>query len=150
MSTTIRDQLVQALKARLETITVANSYETEVNNVYDYKTDTIDPDLMPAANIKDVSEESVRRGLIFHNKLSIEISIHIAGNVRTDIRNFKGDVTKAIGTDVSFGGLSQNTFPPDNESFTNEGMVSDEVMAMTLAFQIDYLTKNFDNFNIPT
>jgi len=150
MSDTIRDQIIQALKTRLETITVANGYETNIANVYDYKADTIDPSLMPAANIKDPNESQLRRGRNLHCSLEIEIIIHIAGNNRAAIRNFYGDIVKAIGVDVRFGGLSQNTFPAGNASVANENSVSDEVMSMTLSFQIDYVTQNFNLFNLAT
>ncbi len=113
-----KEQIVQAVKTRLETITTANGYHTNLgSNIYEWKQNPHNETDVLAAVIRDTDCEEVnildQSSSGIHTKiLSMEIEIIAASStVPAVLRQAEADVNKAIGTDTTFGGLAIDTTP---------------------------------------
>jgi hypothetical protein len=113
-----KEQIVQAVKTRLETITTANGYHTNLgNNIYEWKQNPHADTNTLSAVIRDTECEEVnvldQAASGIHTKiLTMEIEIIAAsGTPAQDLRKAEADVNKAIGTDTTFGGLAVDTEP---------------------------------------
>lgn len=144
MADSIRQQIMTALIIRLQTITIANGYETNVGgNVNDWHVSNFEETELPAMDVRDVNESTEVRGSLHQNTLSIEIETKVSGTASaTTMRDIIADVVKAIGTDPSFSGLAQNIVPVQNA--TVELDQKDKRIASVLqSFDILYLTTAF-------
>ncbi len=147
MADSIRQQIMTALITRLQTITVANGYETNVgDNVNDWHVSNFQETELPAMDVRDANESTEVRGGFHQNTLSVEIETKVSGTTSATImRDIIADVVKAIGTDTSFGGLVQNVLPVQNT--TVELDQKDKRIASILqSFDIIYLTEAFKPF----
>lgn len=109
-----RQDIVNAVKARLQTISVANGYHTAVgSHVYLWRTSVIESANLPALIVRDVAnavqQEGVNTPLSIHtHSLFFEVDAIASQSTTTDtsIRQIVADVYKAIGVDDTFGGLT--------------------------------------------
>jgi hypothetical protein len=122
MSDTIRQQIITALDARLKAILKAGGYATDAGkNVYDWRTETIPEDFLPALIYRDISCETEITGLeVFTHSLKIMIVIAASGSTSmAEIRKMLADIDKAIGTDLTWGGLALLTARIGDESLVD-------------------------------
>lgn len=111
-----------AVKTRMQTITAANGYHTNIgSHVFDWRlTDFEDSDL-PGINIGDPEQQTINeltQGN--YNKhdhiLSVVIQVNYSENSTPAlVRQMISDVKKAISTDLLWGGLAYNTEPSFDE-----------------------------------
>jgi|SRR6185436_758635 len=112
----LRQAIVDALIAKLKTIRTANGYYTELGaNVFHYRSTTLQDEELPAVNVTDGDEA---KGDQFSgnppelNRLldvSIDILLKEADQGIKAARRGLIDCEKAIGSDITFGGLAYYT-----------------------------------------
>lgn len=113
-------QIIDAIKGRMQEIYITDGYYTDLGSkVYVNK-----PNKLISA-VDDLGLNIVEVGMavaqtigggarqFFDFNLLVEITIHMKGaNSVEDLREGIWDVMKAIGSDLTWGGLAINTFPP--------------------------------------
>lgn len=109
---TAEEQAYSALKARLETITLANGYQTGVRRVYRF--DEI-PERMPTAPAIVVRSDRTEHGErewagAVDKTVYLDLQLIIQGWQRHEARlaRFEADVEKALRTDHTLGGVVEN------------------------------------------
>jgi hypothetical protein len=110
---TIRQQLIDKIDARLKTVLILNGYVTNIGTrVYEWKDINIPADALPCLIFRDVScDVTDDSDEYYHTKsLSVEIDIKTAAaDAPEDLRNYLKDILKAIGTDLGWDDLAYNT-----------------------------------------
>lgn len=154
MATSRRQQIVDAVKARFETISIANGYETDIGATVALWRDTInvrpaDTDL-PLLNILDRSCQSSNSSFAIRkqeHRLTIEVELWTASStVDTTIRKMLADLAKAIGVDRKWGGIADNTEPlGDDIGVEQQGR---KIAGALYKFVIVYHTNAWDPYNV--
>lgn len=107
-----RQDIITALKAKLATILVANSYHTDIGaHVYEHKTGNWMANEIPGINVRDVKDligihQTVDH--LHHLKIELEIVVANGTSSATEMRKMIADVYKALGTDRSLGGTADD------------------------------------------
>ncbi|MEW6304689.1 MAG: hypothetical protein AB1705_14535 [Verrucomicrobiota bacterium] len=109
MADSRRELLMQAIDARMATITTANGYETNIGlHHFLWKTGDWEADELEGVNIADV-EDNIRASTIGTTQedhhLTVEIIVACKAGAATDafVRKMIADVYKAIRVDRKFG-----------------------------------------------
>jgi hypothetical protein len=110
---TVRQQIVNAVIARLQTITVADGYSADLgSNVFEWPALNISPNKMPAAIVTDPGgqiEDAGVSGRLDHT-LPLEVGLITRGaSGVADIRALIGDVLGAVGSDPQWSTLAVDT-----------------------------------------
>lgn len=115
-----KDQIISAVKTRLQTITTDNGYNTNAgNNVFEGRTTAIPDSQLPAINIlegTDTFQNVLENGAASIHERILELDFEIVTNGNTvtqDLRKVEADVIKAIGVDETFGSLAVQCIPGD-------------------------------------
>lgn len=161
-----RQAIIDAVKARLETIdgesTVtmhngqSHTYDIDISGTtYKYKTSALMEGDVPGANIKDRQQTTVIAIGAHEHMLIVQIDL-FAGAIPNDnpaasisaddaLRLLIGDVTAAIGSDLTWGGLAQDTKPIGDEEIdvVQQGRV---VSGCRMLIQIQYITEPWSPF----
>lgn len=115
MADSIRKQLLDAIKAALEVITVANGFDTDIQRVFRVGESTVNIDEYPSLIMMDRGDVSTRIRLQFayENRLQMEIKAFTRDGDDDDrydeIMQIQKDVRKKIEEDETFGGLAAKT-----------------------------------------
>lgn len=149
MADSIRQQIVDAILTRMQTILIVNGYETDLgNNVFEWRTTDLQESELPGLIVRDVSEDVAVRGGNHVCTLNIEVEAKASGTTSaTVIRDIIADITKAIGTDINFSNLVQETEPVENESLGFE-QKDKKFSGATMRFNCVYVTNAFDPYNL--
>lgn len=109
--TTIRQQIVTAVAARLATILTANGYQTDLGeNVFQFKPEPWTTTEMPGTDLREeVTDDTLSFGLEIHTMKVICRCMVTGAASNEDVRKVHGDITTMVGTDPTWGGLAQNT-----------------------------------------
>lgn len=148
MTDTIRQKLVDAIKARLQTIKTVNGYETNLgNHVFEWRNAPLEEHEMPGLVFRDLDEAIPLTGLVENHELEIEIELYTADGVATPATTRKAiaDVSKCIGADATFGGLAQDTVPAKEEAIMFEHKAK-VLSGARLKLVVKYLTYRFDSY----
>lgn len=149
MSDTLRQQIIAAVVARMQTIRVAAGYLTDVGaRVGDWETSWEQKDL-PALSVCDLVEENEkknREAVQVTRKLPVVIRIFTSGREPADeLRKMIADVEKAIGADVYWGALARGgTWPKRSGMLVPDD--SFEIAGAAVEVVIEYYTKPFNAF----
>lgn len=150
MAINLRQRLVDAIMTRLQTITVANGYETNLGaRVYEWRTTPLGADEMPGLIFRDTDEVIPQTGLVEEHEITLEIEMYASSGVATPATTRKAiaDVIKCVGADVTFGGLAQDSVPHPEESIAFEH--KDKIVGgVMLKFKVKYLSYRFDPYTI--
>ena len=118
-----RDQIMSAVVAGMKNILEENGYNSDLGaNVFEWRPKIIDPsgsgyvpteqDELPALHVRDPLDKAVtieQDGSEDH-ELTLELEIaHEGGAAGAAMRGQIADVRKAIGVDVTWGGLASDT-----------------------------------------
>lgn len=150
----IRQQIINALDARLKTITVANGYLTNIgSNVEAWEVAPAEQSELPRVEYRDEDVESsqgdgVPEGLHAHRlKITVEV-INKGDTALTEIRKQESDLHKSIGveagaTGLRWGGVATFTEPGRSRIIVDQS----EIKAGTLVFEffINYRTLAWDS-----
>jgi hypothetical protein len=146
-SYTIRQKIITTLDARLKAILQANGYATDVGkNVYDWRTEGLSEDFLPALIYRDVSCETEITGLeVFTHHLKIQIVIAATGSTSmAEIRKMLADINKAIGVDLSWGDLALLTERIGDESISETE--EDKFSGCQTIVMITFRTRGWDDY----
>jgi hypothetical protein len=147
MSDTVRQQIISALDTRLKGILKTSGYATDVGqNVFDWRTEILPEDLLPALIYRDISCETEITGMdVFTNRLRVQIEIAATGSTpMADIRSMLADIDKAIGVDLSWGNLAILT-----ERISDEAIVATEENKFSgcqTVIVITFRTRGWDDY----
>src|SRR4030067_3246140 len=112
MADSIRQQIINAVDTRLKTIKIINGYETDAGlNVFHYKENPFEQDKFLCIEYRDVNDypEDLSFGLFLHT-ITLEIRAYANGiTIDKTARKLKADIEKAINTDLTWGGLAEDT-----------------------------------------
>ena len=125
-----RQSIITAIETRLKTIVAAqtvtmyggtsHTYATTLTgHVFTWKTAPFQYSEVPGVNIKD-ERDSISRfsiGLDDHNMV---VSIEAFAANDTALRSLIADIIACIGSDVTWGGLAEDTKPIGDETFAVE------------------------------
>lgn len=144
--TTIRQQLIEAVEARMKGILTANGYNKDLGlsvrvspteQAEDPQTDGkfFTLDLFFPTSGSDISEVTKR----WDHALDVDIDVYGFGPItEQDISNMLADVFSAIGQDPGWGGLAIKTLPPQvNPELERRARL---LGCANIAFKIEYMT----------
>ena len=150
MADSIRQSIINAIDARLKTITIANSYETDLGrNVFEHRTTALGDSELPGINFRDVgcdvSEEDVAIGQHGYELImEAEILVKEGSTTAVQIRKMIADVIKAIGVDPRWGNLAVRTSPvSDSLKFEQSEKI---IAGALLTFPIIFRTNKFNPY----
>lgn len=145
MADTIRQQIMNAVKTRLQAITVINGYNFDLGNkVFEWKDSPFADNEMPGLIYKDVScDISQVEGHRCNLHIEIEIAAR-AGSIALDIRKMIADIYKAIKVDIQWGLLAMDTLPEGDSMMIDEG--GKLIGGVSIKFIILYRTKEWDPY----
>lgn len=148
---TRRQQLIDLIIARLETISTDNGYETNAGAVVEDWPRRFDDSECPALGVYDITDNSDkdnRESNIEVHSLTVQVRVFVSSNTpAAELRQIIGDVQKAIG---------QNTWWPDGDGHDlatgtwprragmivpNEAM---ELAGAAIEFDVQYVTDTFN------
>lgn len=150
----IRQQVMEAIQARLETIRVSAGYLTDVGiNVFQWRDpmgEPFQPHEKPCCFLRDASSEITSLDSTVHeHALSVEIGALVdRDDAVAAMRDLEADLTKAIGADRFFGGLVKFCQPTGTQSDVKTTGERNAVVRITL--EVRYLTKAWDPFTLHT
>ena len=118
---TRRQEIVDAIKARLQTLQVANGYGTELGlHVFEWKVTAFADSELPGVAFRDTEQTVAELTGGFRNvSLTVEFILGAASGAATAsvVRQGIGDVVRCIDTDPTWGGLAWDTAIQSDEMF---------------------------------
>lgn len=154
MADSIRRQIFNDLKTRLQTISVVNNYQTALGaNVKERRTTPWQASELPGLDVREGDEAVVLQGAWHLFTVACEIEIMVTGTAsQSDIMQAIADVTQAVGkppapaANVKFSSLiiraePMSTAKPDFEQKDSK------FGSILMNFNIIYRTPAFDPYN---
>jgi hypothetical protein len=143
----VRQDIIDALDARLKAILVTNGYETDIGqNVFDWLAEPLEEDDLPALIYRDTSVETTIDTIAsFAHKMILNIMVAVANSTpMTTIREIIADIDKAIGVDHTFGNLALMTERISDEA----GVEIDEkkYAGCQIVYAITFRTSGFNDY----
>ena len=140
-----RQQILDAVKARLEAITQGGTYDTTVTLVALRRTTPLNAGELPAIIIMDTQTvEAETFGEELHI-LDLVMELYADGKDADDtIRSIIRDINVAINVDQTFGGLVDDVVL-EREDSLDEEMASTDFHFATYRVQLEYLTGIYSN-----
>lgn len=150
MADSKRQKLVDAIVARMQTISVANGYKTELGaNVYDWRVD-FDQDELPALSVCDLIADNDWDNPNSRRQIRI-MPVQLRIFTRSDtlasaVREYMDDVERAIRQDdrwtVSNVALAMHTRPMRDGFLIPEGQF--EIVGAIVEVEITFITEKFN------
>jgi len=149
MTVSIRQQLIDAIEARLETITVGKVFalrsgdyvcQNTIKGVYPWRKTPFNPHELPAIEFWDASAETSPGEASRHaHELPIVLQVSTVGSQPASIaRTLMEDIIACIGSDPRWGGLARWT------NITAHGLMvekaGDVVAGAQILFTVEYRT----------
>jgi ribosomal protein L29 len=154
MADSIRQKIVDAVKARLQGILVSGGYQTDVGaNVFVWKGADFAADELPACDVRDVRDDidntvvSTRRE---HHRLTFEVAVAVADGTDSmkTARKAIADVYQAIGVDRLWT-VSGTRLAFDTELKSDESGIEQRETTLAgakITFVVSYRTAAFDPY----
>lgn len=116
MADSKRQLIINAVDTRFKTILVSGGYETDLGqNVFEWRTAALPVANLPGIVLRDpecsVSSDVAIGQHEYELKVEAEINVAEGSSTPGEIRKMIADVIKAIGVDITWGGLAQRTEP---------------------------------------
>jgi hypothetical protein len=143
-----RQTLITAIDTRLKQILVSpGGYNYNLgSSVHEWRSTPLDDSELPAVIYRDLEEVvSVTVGKHEHRML-LEIELALSGaTVPATMRKGIADIVKALGVDLTFGGLAEDTEFEGTEAIS---IIQNErrIAGVILRFIVTYLTNPFDPY----
>ena len=116
-----RQEIVDAIKARLQTIQVANGYDTDLGlHVFEWKVTAFADSELPGVCFRDTEQTVAELTGGYRNiSLTVEFILGAASGTSTPgiVRQGIGDVVRCIDTDPTWGGLAWDSAIQSDEMF---------------------------------
>lgn len=141
----IRDQVVAAVVAQLQTINTGNGYLTDLaaEDVYEWRGWAFEPDETPALIVRDTTDTPAPLAYdTWQHALTIEIeAVAVApvgqSTAAATLRNLLADILKAVQADETWGDLAENTVVTEIDLQKEEGTRDLGAAVVTLAIQYE-------------
>ena len=154
MADSVRQKIIDAVRARMETIQIANGYQTEIGNrVFVWYAKPLEQRFKYALNIKDVSEETEEQLTSIHtHTLTIELNLMVKKDTLTadECRSAIADIITAVGSDrywnfnserlVFHTAIRGNTMQLEQNGETAAGA--------SVSLELKYRTASFDPYTL--
>lgn len=141
----VRQQIVEAIDARLKTILKKNGYFSDVgNNVFEWRESGIAAAELPALVYRDKVEEIEGFTMLeYDHRLVVDVDVVAEpGSVGVEeVRKIIADVFAAIGTDDRWGGLALDSWPIGTEIETAED--ANVITGALVRFGVSYQTNKW-------
>jgi len=150
----IRQQVMEAIRARLETIRIDAGYLTDVGlNVFEWRDpmgEPFQPHEKPCCFIRDASSEITSQDSTVHeHALSVEVGALVdRDDAVAAMRDLEADLFEAIGADRFFGGLVKFCQPTGSQCDVKTTGERNAVVRITL--EVHYITNAWDAFTLHT
>lgn len=145
---TLRQQIMDVVETRMATILTSNGYKTNAGqNVYVWCEEGIPNSKRPAIEIRDVGVEKIEDTIgEVENHLTVQITVITteSATAMDQLRLLCSDVVKAIGTDVRWSTLAQDTLLVDEP--TDIEKLAQKALAATLSMVIIFTTDRHSDF----
>jgi len=148
MADSIRQQIIDAVDTRLKTILVSNGYETDVGKYVDeWRAYPQELAKLPALVYRDSNATSESTFGTHVHDLRVEIEVTASGaTAPKTIRKMAADVTKAVATDLTWGGLAEDTRIEAQPQDIQIEQESKRIASTLLAFNVVYRTERFNPY----
>lgn len=150
MPDSLRQQIIDAVDTRFKTILTANGYETDLGqNVFHWKENAFEQDHLPCLEYRDVSDppEDIAFQLRLHT-ITLEVRAYAKGSdVDKTARKLIADIVKCIGTDLTWGGLAEDTEQISVPGEINMDHAEKKIAGTLLVFEIEYTSDRFDPYS---
>lgn len=140
----IHEKLIAALQTRLESILIISAYKTDLGkNVFEWLDRPLNADELPGIIYRDPNNNpsALTVGGVQHN---LVIECDIAAASADDLRKARADLTVALGTDLEWGTLAEDTTLP--EEVTEVDQSGNQYFSVTVRFEIIYTTERFNPY----
>lgn len=152
-----QQDLFNAVKTRLATITTANGYWSNAGQkINEWQMTPVDaandPTLLPCICLSDTDERNLGPGenvnensssRLFGVDFEAALLLAEADQTATNARQAKADLIKAIGKDQTFGNLAKRTEPGDVKLLTNKDGV--RISGVLFKFTVKYVRKTWES-----
>jgi hypothetical protein len=147
MSASKRQRITDAVKTGFEAILTENGYNSDLGeSVHEWRSRAFAESELPAAVLRDLGETAVAAVGVHEHSLTMEAEIVLSGHeLPAEIRALIADVTACIGADVTWGGLAEATYPPDDEAIAIE-QANRQIAGVRIRFVIEYTTEPFNPY----
>lgn len=150
MAETIREKIIEDIKTTLETITIANSYQNDIQSVQRWKQSGNSLIQVPCIIVNAGPEEKEQRpGLMTSCKLSVMIDLWIRhdendvpGSTDKLLNSLLGDIEKALMADYQRSNNAVNTRILRNISF--EAVEGQPYAGLIIEVEVEYRHKTTD------
>src|SRR4030067_3027726 len=144
MADSIRQQIMNAVKTRLQAITTVNGCNYNLgSNVFEWRNTPVSDSELPALIYRDISCDTEYFETHRH-RLHIEVELAMKDIAASTIRKMIADVIKAIGVDVQWSNLAINTHPEGDEIIIKQ---SEKIIeGASVKFAIEFRTKEWDPY----
>jgi hypothetical protein len=138
---TVRQQIVDAVVARLATILRDGGYNSDLGmNVFEWRDKPLKQADLPAVIVRDARNEPSSEAVLgtFGWALTIELDVLVAAGTVTaaQMRDILADIYAAIGTDYTWGSLVSITSQPTDEMRLT---VEDHILSgAAVSFTVNY------------
>lgn len=152
MADSIRQQIVDAVDTRLKAILKSAGYETDLGkNIFAWRATNLENSELPGAIWRDTDcdDSNATIGSIgYHlHSLTMEVDLRAADGATTpaSLRTLVTDLQKAIGADVTWGGLAIRTTPMKSPLIVEQ---EEKIIGgANVTFAIEFYTKKWDPCN---
>lgn len=148
MADSIRQRIITAVDTRLKAMLTTGGYELNLGrSVHEWRSTPFDEGDLPAVVYRDTNEVvEVTVGRHDH-RMELEIEMVLSGSTApATMRKAVADIVKAVGADVTWGGLAFDTGYAGSE---NIAVMQNErrIAGVLMRFVVSYATVPFDNYN---
>ena len=148
MSASIRNELVNAVVARFQTVRVANGFLTDAGaNVFLWRLHPLTPEEMPGIVLRDRRTETRLEGRVVHeHRLYFEADLYAPTG--TDPRALLADAQSAVGKDIRWK-VGSTILAVDTQPLDDELDASQEerlLRGCRYRFQVIFRTRPFNPF----
>jgi hypothetical protein len=153
-----RDLILDAIKTRFAAIatTALPPYRTTIKNTFLYHPLPLQEDQLPALNITEGDEDKVAEGVDspygvddFDLQIVVEAAVESSADSHKIARAIIQDVRQAIGVDVTWGGLAQDTMWHRSHVMTAQRVQGQatlvEASGAKMSFTIRYRTSRYQS-----
>lgn len=122
MTDSIYQDVIDAFKTLLQTITTTNSYETNLgSNVYEWRPTALEENELPGLIFRDSPGKTDIAIQKHQHNINVDLEIVVSGSTTpATMRKCISDVIKCIGTDLTLSGLCEDIIYGDAPEMETE------------------------------
>lgn len=150
MADSLRQDIIDAVNTRIQTITTGNGYETDAGlKVFWHKKTPMQQSDCPGLVLVDIKGQP--RAIAFRTNINtIELTIngfYVGETDGTFARKLIADIVKCIGVDVTWGGLAEDSVEVDSSDDIEMEHMERKISGVEVVFEITYVSNINDPYN---